>query len=201
MQAMGSYGYRGYFERKELFLKSIPYAVENIGNLLKNNILPVNIPELNNVFKQILVNPDFRHQNIQSSRLHVEINSFSYKKSLPTDNSGNGGGFVFDCRFLPNPGRFEEYKSLTGQDEAVKTFLRKEKSVNQFLDEAFSIVKAAVKNYIHRDFEHLQVNFGCTGGQHRSVYCAEELALRLKKEFPIKISLTHLENNSHKNSN
>ena len=126
-------------------------------------------------------------------KLTVTINSFSYKRSLPEDNSGNGGGFIFDCRSIHNPGRYQEYKNLTGQDKEVIRFLENESEMSEFLNHIFAIIDQSVKKYIKREFTHLMVSFGCTGGQHRSVYCAENLSQHLKKNFDVNIIINHIE--------
>jgi RNase adaptor protein for sRNA GlmZ degradation len=125
--------------------------------------------------------------------LRVSVNSFSYKRSLPVDNSGNGGGFIFDCRAIHNPGRYGQYKKLTGNDKEVIEFLEKEPEMEEFLEHVFALVDQSVKKYIERDFTHLMVNFGCTGGQHRSVYAAEQLAKHLKSKYDIEIIVSHIE--------
>lgn len=127
------------------------------------------------------------------NKLTVTINSFSYKRAIPEDHTENGGGFVFDCRAIHNPGRYEEYKSLTGKDPEVIRFLDSEPEMSGFINNTYAIVSQSVKKYIDRDFSHLMVNFGCTGGQHRSVYCAEQIARRLKEQFSIQINLHHIE--------
>jgi len=194
LQAMGAYGYRGLFEGKKHFLQSIPYAVQNLKWILKKVELPVKLPYLWQVLKRIT------EKNwkpiLGTPLLKVEINSFSYKRGLPIDKSGNGGGFVFDCRALPNPGRLQAYKQLSGLDKKVIDFLKEKKEVSDFQQLSFKIIENSVKNYIEREFENLSVNFGCTGGQHRSVYNAESLASFLKKKFDIEIVVNHLEKNN-----
>ena len=123
--------------------------------------------------------------------LLVEINSFSYKSGIPECTSGHGGGFVFDCRALPNPGRYEEYKQFNGTDKIIIDFLKKEPAVDKFLHNIYAIMDQAVENYIKRDFDYLMVNFGCTGGQHRSVYCAENLKSYLENKYKLKIKFQH----------
>ncbi|PLX14373.1 MAG: hypothetical protein C0597_10125 [Marinilabiliales bacterium] len=127
------------------------------------------------------------------NKLTVTINSFSYKRSLPEDKSGHGGGYIFDCRAIHNPGRYQEYKSLTGKDSEVIQFLNNEPEMARFLQHVYALVSQSVKKYIERDFNHLMVSFGCTGGQHRSVYCAEQLAKKLIKDFDVRINLNHIE--------
>lgn len=200
MQAMGAYGYRGYYERKEYFLKSIPLAVNNLRIILENHPLPIAIPHLTKVWNSIL---ETRFSCVESFKptissesdnpLTVTVLSFSYKKGVPADPSGNGGGFVFDCRALPNPGRYPEYRSYTGKDKVVQEFLQKEQAVDAFLENVFSLVSQSVKKYTERRFSSLMVCFGCTGGQHRSVYCAEQTALYLKKHFDCHIVVKHIE--------
>ncbi|MDR1726151.1 MAG: phosphotransferase [Bacteroidales bacterium] len=202
MQAMGSYGYRGYFERKSHFLASIPYAVRNLKWLEENVSLPVDLTELKRVFEKVIeweATNARENNNLHtvnnakdSSKLTLTIKSFSYKKGYPKDES-NGGGFVFDCRALHNPGRYDEYKHLTGKDKEVIDFLEKEDGVKCFYDNVFSIVKQSCYEYIRRQFTNLSVNFGCTGGQHRSVYMAERLAKDIVKLYDLNVVLQHLE--------
>lgn len=127
------------------------------------------------------------------NKLTVSINSFSYKREIPVDNSGNGGGFIFDCRAIHNPGRYDEYKNLTGQDREVIQFLNKEPGMTEFLKNVFALADQSVCKYIEREFSNLMINFGCTGGQHRSVYCAENLAEYLKNKYDINIIVHHIE--------
>ncbi len=192
MQALGAYGYRGYYQRKEHFLLSIPYAIKNLKWLLDHVTLPLEIPMLRNVWEQLIEIHLNRPQNL-IPKLTVQITSFSFRKGYPEDTSGNGGGFVFDCRGLHNPGRYQEYVKLTGNDEPVIEFLRKEDAVEEFLSHVFSLVDSTVDNYRSRNFSNLSVSFGCTGGQHRSVYCANRLVQHLKTAYDINIKLTHRE--------
>ena len=193
MQAMGAYGFRGFYEKKEHFLKSIPYAVKNIGYLLKNLNLPVRIPELIRVLGEISVSKPLRELVPDEEGLTVRITSFSYKKGIPQDPTSNGGGFVFDCRAINNPGRLKEYKHLTGKDKLVQEFLENKSDMNEFMESVYAIVGKSVEVYIDRGFSHLCVNFGCTGGQHRSVYGAEKLAAYLQNNFKLKVVLKHRE--------
>jgi len=128
------------------------------------------------------------------NRLNINIRSFSYKNGIPSDPSGNGGGFVFDCRGILNPGRFEAYKRLTGRDREVIEFLEGQTNIHEFLDAAFRLVDLTVEDYLNRGFTNLEVNFGCTGGQHRSVYSADRTAEHLAEKFPeINITVEHIE--------
>jgi aminoglycoside/choline kinase family phosphotransferase len=193
MQAMGAYGFRGFYEKKEHFLKSIPFAINNLQNLLPELNLPVEIPELINVLHLLTQSETLKEIGQVSSNLSVRITSFSYKKGLPADPSGNGGGFVFDCRALNNPGRYAEFKSLTGKDLKVQQFIEQNSEMKLFLIPVKALVEQSVKNYLERGFSHLSVNFGCTGGQHRSVYAAEKLAAWLRNNFPVNVVLVHRE--------
>jgi aminoglycoside/choline kinase family phosphotransferase len=195
LQALGAYGFRGYYENKPHFLKSIPYALTNLQHLIQKGMLPESLPMLKEVLGKILENPAFRFIKGTSNNLVVKISSFSYKKGIPEDNNGNGGGFVFDCRSLPNPGRYEEYRSFNGNDQQVVNFLEKEADVGEFLNHVCSLVDQSVRRYIEREFTSLVINFGCTGGQHRSVYCASELARHLRSKFDLMIDLQHTELN------
>ena len=197
IQVLGAYGFRGLYERKEHFLKSIPFAIRNIKWIFENVDLKMNIPELQQALQSIIESKQFEPFDkikAASSLLTVKINSFSYKRSgIPQDDSGNGGGFIFDCRFIHNPGRYEPYKKLTGRDEEVINFLRHHSEMDGFLNNVYHIVDGAVENYIERSFTNLMVNFGCTGGQHRSVYAADALAKHLTEKYGLKIQVYHIE--------
>ncbi|WP_246222771.1 RapZ C-terminal domain-containing protein [Maribellus comscasis] len=193
MQAMGAYGFRGFYEKKEHFLKSIPYALKNLEFLLEDLDLPVEIPELTKVLKLLTKSEVLKEIGQIKSNLTIRITSFSYKKGIPADPSGNGGGFVFDCRAINNPGRHQEYKQLTGKDLEVQKFLEEKSEVNIFLDSVKALVDQTVKVYLERGFSHLSINFGCTGGQHRSVYSAEKLAEYIQNNYPVSVVLIHRE--------
>src|SRR5208282_1132076 len=182
MQALGAYGFRGFFERKEHFLQSVPYALKNLRWLLHNVELPIALPTLMEAFKSMVASDKLQGltSTFQPEKLTVRVFSFSFHRGLPQDESGNGGGFVFDGRSLPNPGREERFKTLTGKDEPVIDYLNQQESVHEFLAHAKSLVDASVSTYQSRGFKHLMVSFGCTGGQHRSVYLAEQLAKHLR---------------------
>ena len=192
MQALGAYGFRGFYERKVHFLQSVPYALKNIRWLLHQVELPVQIPTLLGAFQSMLASEKLQGLATDADNLIVRIFSFSFHQGLPKDESGNGGGFVFDGRFLPNPGREERFKSLTGQDPPVIDYLNQQESVHQFLASVLSLVDAAIANYQSRGFKNLMVSFGCTGGQHRSVYLAEQLAKRLRSRPGVEPTLRHL---------
>ena len=195
IQVLGAYGFRGLIEKKPHFIESIPYAVKNLVELKEKGVCD-NYPELSSIIEKI--NPLFpSHSNSSSDRLTVTVFSFSYKKGYPVDNSGNGGGFMFDCRGLHNPGRYEEYKKLTGRDKSVADFLGKERAVEDFINNSCAIVCPSVEKYMERGFTSLQVGFGCTGGQHRSVYCAEKVAGKLKDRYgdKIRVNVIHREQN------
>jgi aminoglycoside/choline kinase family phosphotransferase len=194
MQAMGAYGFRGFYEGKTHFLKSIPFAINNLSWILENINFEGKIKYLLSTLNKITQSKKLL-QIANQEVLKVSINSFSYKKGIPQDTSGNGGGFVFDCRWIHNPGRYQEYKKLNGRDQAVIEFLDKEPDMHIHLQSVFSLIDRSVRRFIDRDFTHLMVNFGCTGGQHRSVYSAEKLAKYLKKNFNIQVDVHHIEQN------
>ena len=184
MQALGAYGFRGYYEKKSHFLLSIPYAIRNIKYLLEKGHFPFHTPELMKVLELIAQSKELPHFENRQDILTVYVTSFSYKKGIPQDYSANGGGFVFDCRALPNPGREEHYRTLTGKDKEVIDYLQKHPETDAFQKSVFALVDTSVDNYLERKFTHLMVNFGCTGGQHRSVYFAEQLVKHLKEKYP-----------------
>ncbi len=194
LQTLGAYGYRGLYERKPYFIESIPLALSNLRSLLDSHPLPIQLPELQRTLHSSLLTPHSSPLTPHSSLLTVTVLSFSYKQGLPVDPSGNGGGFIFDCRALPNPGRYAEYKAITGRDRPVIEFLQREPAVDRFLEHAKALVAQSVDKYTERRFTSLQVAFGCTGGQHRSVYCAEQLAAWLASTYPdIRILTLHRE--------
>ena len=193
MQAMGAYGFRGFYEKKEHFLKSIPFALKNLEHLLNNVNLPVELPELFSVLNQLIHSEVLKEIGQTKSNLTITVTSFSYKNGYPADPSGNGGGHVFDCRAINNPGRYPEYKNLTGKDLEVQEFLEQKSEIAIFLNTAKTIVEQSVKIYLERKFTHLSVSFGCTGGQHRSVYSAEKMAEYLQNNFPVNVVLNHRE--------
>jgi len=193
MQAMGAYGFRGFYEKKEHFLKSIPFALSNLEIVLGKLALPIKMTELIRVLKSLRDSEVLRNITLKPVELVVDITSFSYKKGYPVDNSGNGGGFVFDCRSVRNPGKYDEYKSLTGKDEAVIRFFEEDAEMEEFLNPIFSVIARTVEKYIELGFTHLSVSFGCTGGQHRSVYSAERMGKYLKNKFPVRVVMLHRE--------
>ena len=195
MQALGAYGFRGFYERKEHFLQSVPYALKNIRWLLHNVELPVALPTLMEAFKSVVASDKLQGLTAASEpeRLTVRVFSFSFHRGLPQDETGNGGGFVFDGRSLPNPGREERFKTLTGKDAAVMDYLNQQESVHQFLANTISLVEASVIMYQRRGFKHLMVSFGCTGGQHRSVFLAEQLAKHLRGKDGVDVVVHHRE--------
>jgi hypothetical protein len=192
MQAMGAYGYRGFFERKAHFLQSVPYALKNVRWLLHNVELPIKAPTLLSAFKSMLASEKLQSLAAETENLVVRIFSFSFHEGPPKDEDGHGGGFVFDARSLPNPGREERFKNLTGKDAPVIDYLIQQESVHQFLGSVMSLVDASVSNYQTRGFKNLMVSFGCTGGQHRSVYLAEQLAKHLRGKSGVEVAVQHL---------
>jgi len=193
MQALGAYGFRGFFERKVHFLQSVPYALKNLRWLLHHVRLPIPLPALMDAFKGMLASEKLQSLATEADNLVVRIFSFSFHQGLPKDESGNGGGFVFDGRSLPNPGREERFKTLNGKDAPVIEYLQQQESVHQFLAGVLSLVDSSISNYQQRGFKNLMVSFGCTGGQHRSVFLAEQLAKRLRIRPGLEVVLRHLE--------
>lgn len=193
LQALGAYGFRGFYERKAHFLQSVPYALRNLRWLLHHVELPVALPTLMNAFTSMVGSEKLQNLALDAEEMTVAVSSFSFHRGPLEDNSGNGGGFIFDARSLPNPGREERFKTLTGKDAAVIKYLNQQESVHQFLASVMSLVEASVSNYQRRNFKHLMVSFGCTGGQHRSVYLAEQVAKRLSGRSGIKVVLWHRE--------
>jgi aminoglycoside/choline kinase family phosphotransferase len=189
LQALGAYGFRGFYQKKEHFLQSIPFALDNLDHLLTHHHPETEMPALEKLLHRFITSESLRSH--AKPALKVSVKSFSYRNSIPEDPTGNGGGFVFDCRALPNPGRLDEYKKLSGQDDPVIRYLSAQPETGIFLASVFTLVDQAVENYISRGFEHLMVSFGCTGGQHRSVYCAGQLAKHLNKRFGMQIQPDH----------
>jgi len=193
MQALGAYGFRGFYERKAHFLQSVPYALKNLRWLLHHVKLPLALPTLMNAFHSMLASEKLRSLAAESENLVVRVFSFSFHQSLPMDETGNGGGFIFDGRSLPNPGREERFKTLTGKDAPVIDYLNQQETVHQFFASVLSLVDASVGAYQQRGFKNLMISFGCTGGQHRSVYLAEQLAKRLRGKNGLEVVVRHLE--------
>lgn len=190
LQVLGAYGFRGYFEKKPHFIESIPFALNNLRAWLPD--APAEYPYLCALLKDVAgTQPVPAPADTQG--LEVRVYSFSYRKGIPADPSGNGGGFVFDCRAVHNPGKYDRYKPLTGLDEPVIRFLEDDGEIAVFLESVYALVDAAVKRYLERDFTHLTVCFGCTGGRHRSVYSAQRLAEHLHARFGIRVRLIHRE--------
>ena len=191
IQVLGAYGFRGYFERKEHFLESVPYAMDNLRTLLESPFSEY--PYLDSLLRKLT---DTYSKTIDKPALTIKVYSFSYKKGIPDDTTDNGGGFVFDCRWLHNPGKYDEYKPYTGLDANVKKFLEDDGEVYTFLSHCYALVDSAVERYISRGFTSLMVCFGCTGGRHRSVYCAQHMAEHLAAKYPtVNVRLEHRERN------
>ncbi len=212
LQVLGAYGYRGYFERKQHFLDSIPPAIKNLKEMLELDVYPYPymidmlkrltlLPKFNAYFEDVSLDGKAQNEVGEKSfssfdnkgELVVSIYSFSYKKGIPEDTSGNGGGYVFDCRSTHNPGRYERYKNFTGLDDEVIRFLEDDGEILTFLDNIYKLADHHVKRYIQRGFTHLMFSFGCTGGQHRSVYAAQHLAEHISKNFGVEVHVVHRE--------
>jgi aminoglycoside/choline kinase family phosphotransferase len=198
LQVLGAYGFRGLFERKAHFLSSIPLALKNLKWFLTNRKVGLIVPTLDNILAQITgeeVIKRFENQQADANTpLIIKVKSFSYKKSgIPKDDSGNGGGFAFDCRGILNPGRFEPYKTITGREKEVIDFLEQQTKMPDFMNNVYNIIDISVEDYLARGFDSLAINFGCTGGQHRSVYAAEQTARHLRNKYKVKVELEHVE--------
>lgn len=195
LQVMGAYGFRGLFERKAHFLASIPLALRNLKFFIEHKRIGINTPEFDRVLKMVVTEEMIaRFEPLQANDqtpLVIQVSSFSYKKGIPIDESENGGGFVFDMRGILNPGRFEDYKKLSGLDKPVQDFLEQRTKMNEFLNSVWDLIDITVEDYLKRDFKSLMINFGCTGGQHRSVYAAEQTARHLRNKYKVKVQLQH----------
>ena len=200
LQVLGAYGFRGYFERKKHFIDSIPPALDNLRQLL-DGAAPDDFPypALTAILRQLLPDrqpsaPSANADKAANAVLTIQVYSFSFKRGIPPDESGHGGGYVFDCRGTHNPGRYEQYKQLTGLDEPVIRFLEEDGEILRFLESVYSLADTHVARYLERGFTHLMFSFGCTGGRHRSVYSAQHLADHLHRKFPqVEVLLTHRE--------
>jgi aminoglycoside/choline kinase family phosphotransferase len=196
LQVLGAYGYRGLLERKPHFLSSIVPALKNLQQFISDNPGLPPYPEMRSLLEKI-ASPEVQQRYAQPERkegapLSIQVNSFSYKNGIPKDESSHGGGYVFDCRGILNPGRFAAYKHLTGRDAAVQDFLRSETKMPEFLEHVFGLVSINADDYLARGFDHLSVSFGCTGGQHRSVFAAEQLSAYLSNTYNVPVTLSHL---------
>lgn len=195
LQVLGAYGFRGYFERKTHFLQSIPPALGNLAELLDKHGFG-QLPYLREVMTEVIAEM-LKPEADKRTTLKVKVTSFSYRVGYPEDQSGNGGGFVFDCRAVTNPGKFDRYKPLTGLDAPVIEFIESTDEMREFLDNAFALVSASIRKYLKRGFTDLSVAFGCTGGRHRSVYAAQHMAERISREFGIEVEILHRERKIH----
>ncbi|MFW9597433.1 MAG: phosphotransferase [Paludibacter sp.] len=192
LQVLGAYGFRGYFEKKPHFLQSIPHAIQNLREIIRDE--QIEYPYLLQILREMTELQQFRELEVKKP-LVVKVYSFSYKKGIPNDDSGNGGGFVFDCRAVNNPGKYERYAHVTGLESSVKQFLEDDGEILTFLQSAYNMVDASVKRYKDRGFTNLMVSFGCTGGQHRSVYSAQKMAEHIHHKFDVEVVLIHREQN------
>jgi aminoglycoside/choline kinase family phosphotransferase len=196
LQVLGAYGFRGLLQHKAHFISSIGPALKNLESFLSDHPQIPAYPEMRSLLEKICSKDmQDRYQQIrqaENQKLHVQIASFSYKEGVPKEKGPHGGGYIFDCRGIINPGRYAAYKYLTGKDEIVKQFLERESNMPEYLDHVYGLVSLNVEDYLARGFEQLSVAFGCTGGQHRSVYAAEQLAKYLENRYNVKITLSHL---------
>ena len=194
LQVLGAYGFRGLVEHKAQFVVSIPPALANLKELIADPF--GGYPYLMEVLEVLTSLPQFAEEESHDGTLEVKVCSFSYRKGLPQDMSGNGGGYAFDCRAIHNPGRYEPYKKLTGRDEPVIRFLEEDGEITEFLSHVYAIVDSHVERYVKRGFSNLMIGFGCTGGQHRSVYSAEHVAHHIASKYPhVRVRLIHREQN------
>ncbi len=192
LQVLGAYGFRGYFEKKPHFMQSVPFAIANLRALLHEPY--AEYPYLNELLLKLVNMKQFTDE-LDRKRLTVRVFSFAYKKGIPNDVTGNGGGYVFDCRAINNPGKYERYKPFTGLDSNVIRFLEDDGEVITFLDHCYALTDATIERYIERGFTNLMISYGCTGGQHRSVYCAQHTAEHIAKKYSVKVELIHREQN------
>lgn len=196
LQVLGAYGFRGLFERKAQFLTSIPLALRNLKDFFNNQSVGIAVPEFRKVLDLCVADEVIQQftptQATGQTPLVVKVCSFSYRNGgIPADATENGGGFVFDCRGILNPGRVDSMKTQHGRDKEVKDFLEQQTKMPEFLNSVFDIVDITVEEYIKRGFESLMVSFGCTGGQHRSVYAADAMARHLRNKFKVNVQLSH----------
>lgn len=190
LQVLGAYGFRGYFEKKPHFMQSVPFALANLRTLLERPY--TEYPYLDGLLNRLVNMKQFSDMGGKKP-LTVKVMSFAYKKGIPADSSGNGGGYVFDCRAINNPGKYEHYKQFTGLDSNVIEFLENDGEIITFLDSCYSLVDSSVERYRERGFTNLMICYGCTGGQHRSVYCAQHTAEHIFKKYNVKVDLVHRE--------
>ena len=198
LQALGAYGFRGLYEKKANFRNSIPAAIRNIKSLFDNNFIPIALPEIERLINNLAASKWNVSFKTDENILTLSVTSFSYKNGIPDDLSENGGGFVFDCRGLPNPGRYAEYKTMSGKDKEVVSYLENYNEVALFQNHVREILRISIEEYLRRGFNHLSVNFGCTGGQHRSVYNAEKFCIWAENNFNVKVVLVHKEQKNWK---
>jgi RNase adaptor protein for sRNA GlmZ degradation len=191
MQVLGAYGFRGYFEKKPHFLQSVPFAIYNLRKLIDEQPF-TEYPYVQELLTELTNMRQFSDLRAEK-KLEVRIFSFSYKKGIPVDDSGNGGGYVFDCRAINNPGKYDHFKHFTGLDKEVIEFLEDDGEVTKFLAHVYELADAHVTRYMERKFTNLMFSFGCTGGQHRSVYCAQHLAEYLAQKYNITVKVYHRE--------
>ena len=193
LQVLGAYGFRGLIQKKLHFMQSIPYAIRELMKVNEKWALPFELPELQSVLQQLSI-VLHKYESVEPEVLTITVNSFSYKNGgVPYDKSGNGGGYVFDCRALPNPGRYVEFKKMNGEDAEVKDFLNDKPDVHYFLQNVQMLVYQSIDNYLERGFKNLQINFGCTGGQHRSVFFAQKIGELIHENYPmVRVEINHL---------